>query len=56
MKSRSLVMDEAKANAKPASDALILGVTKQARPAAPTMAAESRLKRIDSHLLTPHIQ
>ena len=56
MNSKSPVIDEAKANANPASDALILGVTKHANPAAPTIAADSRLKRIESHRLTPHIQ
>jgi hypothetical protein len=56
MNNKSPVIDEANANANPASDALMLGVTKHANPAAPTMAAERRLKRMESHRLTPHIQ
>jgi len=52
MKSRSLVIVEANANAKPAVDALILGVIRQTSPVAPTTAAESKLKRTDSHRFT----
>jgi hypothetical protein len=52
MKSRSLVRVEANANAKPAVDALILGVIRQTSPVAPTTAAESKLKRTESHRFT----
>lgn len=51
-KRRSLVIVEANASAKPAVDALIEGVIKQAKPVAPTTPAERRLNRIDSHRLT----
>jgi len=49
---RSLVTVEAKARANPAIDAVIPGVTRQANAVAPTMTAESRLKRIDSQRFT----
>ena len=49
---RSLVTVEAKARANPAIDAVIPGVTRQANAVAPTMTAESRLKRIDNQRFT----
>jgi hypothetical protein len=52
MKSRSPVIVEANANANPAIDALILGVTRQTSPVAPTTPAESKLKRTESHRFT----
>jgi hypothetical protein len=52
MKSKSPVIVEANANAKPAIEALILGVIKQTSPVAPTTPAESRLKRTESHRFT----
>ena len=45
-------MDDANAKANPASEALMEEVIRHAAPAAPTMAAERRLKRIESHRLT----
>jgi len=52
MNSRSPVILDAKARAKPAIDALMLGVMRQAKPVAPTTPAERRLKRTDSQRLT----
>lgn len=43
---------EANASANPAVDALILGVIKQTRPVAPTIPAESKLKRTESQRFT----
>lgn len=52
MNSKSPVIVEAKARAKPAKDADILGVTRHTSPVAPTIAAETRLNRTESHRLT----
>jgi hypothetical protein len=52
MNSKSLVIVDANAKAKPAREALMLGVTRHARPAAPTMAEERRLNRMDNQRLT----
>lgn len=56
MNKRSFVMVEAKASANPAKEALILGVTRHATPAAPMMPAERRLNRIDNQRLTSNAQ
>jgi len=52
MKSKSPVIVEANARAKPAKDAVILGVTRHTNPVAPTIAADTRLNRTESHRLT----
>ena len=52
MNKRSIVIVEAKASANPAKEAEMLGVSKATKAMAPTIPAESRLKRIDSHRLT----
>lgn len=52
MDMRSLVMLLANTSVKPAKGASILGEIKHAIPAAPTIADESRLKRIDIHRIT----
>ncbi len=43
---------EENASANPAMDAVILGVIKQTRPVAPTIPAESKLKRTESQRFT----
>jgi hypothetical protein len=52
MKRRSPVMVEANAKANPAMEALMLGVMRQTSPVAPTIPAESRLKRTESQRFT----
>jgi len=52
MNSISLVIVLANASANPASEALILGVIRITRAVAVTTPQESRLKRMESHLLT----
>jgi hypothetical protein len=52
MKSKSLVMVAANAKAKPAREALMLGVMRHARPVAAVMIEEMKLSRMDSHRLT----
>ena len=54
MNNRSLVMVDANAKAKPANEALMVGVMRHAAAAAPRIAAERRLKRIESHRLTEY--
>ena len=52
MNKRSLVIIDANARANPAVEALMFGVTRYTKLVAPTKAAESRLKRIESHRFT----
>jgi hypothetical protein len=52
MNRRSDVIVEANARAKPAKDAVILGVTRHTSPVAPTTAADTKLNRMESHRLT----
>jgi hypothetical protein len=52
MKRKLCEIDEANARAKPASDAEILGVIKETMAIAPTMPADNKLKRMESHRLT----
>lgn len=52
MKSRSPVIVDANARAKPAMEALILGVMRHTNAVAPTIPADSRLKRTESQRLT----
>lgn len=52
MNNKSPVIVEANARAKPAKDADMLGVTRHTNPVAPTIAADTRLNRTDSHRLT----
>ncbi len=52
IKRRSPVIVEENASANPAMDAVILGVIKQTRPVAPTIPAESKLKRTESQRFT----
>jgi hypothetical protein len=52
MKSKSLVIVDANASAKPADDAVMLGVTKETRAVAPTIPEDSKLKRTDNHRFT----
>jgi len=52
MNNRSPVIVEANARAKPAKEAVILGVTRHTNPVAPTIAADTKLNRTESHRLT----
>lgn len=52
MNRRSFVIVEANARANPANDALIFGLNRETNAVAPTTPLESKLKRIESHLLT----
>ena len=52
MKSKSLVIVDANASAKPAKEASILDVIKHTKAVAPTTPADSKLKRTDNHLFT----
>ena len=47
-----MVIDDAKARANPANDALIVGDATAINPVIPTTHAEIRLKRTESHRLT----
>jgi hypothetical protein len=52
MNKRSLVIVEANASANPAVEALMPGVRRHTKPAAPMAKAESRLKRTESQRFT----
>jgi hypothetical protein len=52
MNRRSIVTVEANASANPAKEAEMLGVSKATKAIAPTIPAESRLNRTESHRLT----
>lgn len=47
-----MVIVEAKARAKPAVEALMLGVMTAMNPVMPTTTLDNKLKRAESHLLT----
>lgn len=52
MNNKSPEIVEANARAKPAKEADILGVTRHTNPVAPTIAADTRLNRAESHRFT----